>query len=703
MARRMSILSFGAGLNTNQPRGQPGESSVSRNFQHNRGTNTARVRFGVLRVWNTRTFNATVLNIFEFVNSSGTVFRIDKNSGSLETFSLTAGTAKTSLLTGLSTAGPADIREAMHYLFVADQGAANYISDGTAGNTRALSGAAPTTALSPTETGAAAATGFGTGTYRVAYSFSNSAFGFPDGQEMETPPRAFESITKTSANTGIRVTIPAAPGLGFDRVNLYRTKAGETAPYYWVASTTTFGVAFDLTVLSTDIPSSVYYKSRLHNDDGEIVAVNIGAAAFCEWHKGFLHLGLFSGSGRLRHRWSALQQPTQFFVTTIAKSPAHYHDLEPGMGRVFTGMNSFNGSLVLFKDYSITVKNGDVDPTTWQWSVAVDGIGCIARWTRAVAPSIGIFFAGADGVYLFDLNSIRKLSDREDGSGIGNDYRALDFSTIERWWGMWNEQTREYWLTVIPTGTSQPRTYVYGYDSNGGAGSWATIEWGMDGLIASSAGIVTNASSAPRVYIGSSNGYAYETGRATQTDGPISGTVTGTATGSGSTTLTDSAAAFYTLGDGLTGLFLTVRHSASSYESRIMSSNTATQITVDSAWTTTPAVGARYFVGAIRGTLALSQWDGGDVGEKTFRRISGTWVDQSHTTPTRIGFTLDDDTVPTYGGDEEAPGYVRFGVGVNDSGFEIGAYFDIIGTSPALELKTVEIEYSRMSTRVPVA
>ncbi len=52
------------------------------------------------------------------------------------------------------------------------------------------------------------------------------------------------------------------------------------------------------------------------------------------------------------------------------------------------------------------------------WSTAQES--SIAPWSRAVAPGIGIFFAGAYGVYLYDGARVRNLSDNPaDGRGIG--------------------------------------------------------------------------------------------------------------------------------------------------------------------------------------------------------------------------------------------------------------------------------------------
>ena len=604
MARRQVFDSLGRGLNTNGVRGPAGYARVSRNLQHNRG-DRAVLRGGTKRVWDTKT-EVPTWNLFEYVNASGTVFRLCKVNDELESFSLTAATAKTDLGLAMNTGGPADICEAIDFAIIADQRAKNYISKGDAVQEIQVV-AAPS---APTLSEAGAVTGFGTGTFYACTSYYNPTY------DMESPPSTADDIVKVDANLGLRLTTPADPSVtGYTTVRIYRTKVNEEGPFYLALSTTNFATLTSLTTLDADLGFSTTPQSDLHNKDGTIVGLKPAAAKFAAWHKGRLHF--YSESSHLiRDFWSDLNRPTQFRVYSIAQNPAAYHDMEPGQGRIATGHNSYNGSLVFFKDYSITVKNGDVDPSSWTWYVAVDGIGCVAPWTRAVAPNIGIFFAGHDGVYLFDLNAVTKISDKPNGTGIGDDYRALDFSKVEKWWGIWNEQTREYWLGVTTTsGTYPDRIYTYAFDT----GAWGTISLGMDLLYASCAGIITNSSSLRRVYLGLSDGYALETGlgAAAMRDGPISGTVTGTADSGSTTTIGLSTASFYATNDDLAGLVATVRHSASSYEHRLITSNTGTVVTVGVAFSST-ANGKQFWIGAVRGTLALEQWDGDDTGPKQY-------------------------------------------------------------------------------------
>jgi hypothetical protein len=147
-------------------------------------------------------------------------------------------------------------------------------------------------------------------------------------------------------------------------------------------------------------------------------------------------------------------------------------------------------------------------------------------------------------------------------------------------------------------------------------------------------------------------------------------------------------------------MVVTVRMSASSYESKLITGNTDKQIQVGDAWTGAPT-GKTYFIGAVRGTLAVEQWDGDDAGPKHYHAINGTWAKQSHSIPVRVGFTLDDDTIPTYHGTEFDCKDIRFSSPVGDRGTQIGPYIDIIGTDCDLELTLLEVDHDSMDTRRP--
>lgn len=691
---RLKIRKF-KGLNLNQSvPDDPAYVRKSKNIRMLSGE--AHVREGWPALHNANASTAFRIRLSDFRNAAGTLYHVAKHTTKLITFSTTDPTAAvTDVIAGMDSATTPDFANGNGYLFVADSEVKNYITTGVSGNTALeLHSVTASTALSPTETGAV--TGFGTGIFKVCYSFYNP------GLDMETPPRAVESITKASVDVGIRVTTPADPGSGYTTMRFYRTRTNESKLFY-DGSSTTFASTYSFTNLDTTLDSASFPASELHNEFGAIVAEKPVAFEYCEWHKG----RMFGATTGVRVRWSDVNRPTQWRTANVGQTPAYYHDLNAGAGRKIMGMNSFDGSLTLFKDYSITVKNGDVDPSSFQWFVAVDGICCAAPWSRAVAPGIGIFFVGYQGVYVFDNRTATLVSDFADGSGIGDYLRGL--STIASWVGVWNEQMREYWLAVDELGSGW-LTSIFAYNPD--KSRWSGPFF-MGGNLGTGLGErptalgVLEVSEGPRVCVATTNatatGNTFKTGTAAKVDANYaSGVASGTVTSVTGNHLNDTGAAFFTTGDGLIGKYVTVRHSASSYETKRITANSATRLEVGDAWSAAPT-GKSYFVGGIDATLSFCRFDGEDSGYKEMQRIGGIWEKQTHTKPVRCGWTKDDDTEPTYIGDEQTMGDVRFSVPCTDRAVSISPYFNILAHNSAFELRGVDLDFDLFEDRGPAS
>ncbi len=84
--------------------------------------------------------------------------------------------------------------------------------------------------------------------------------------------------------------------------------------------------------------------------------------------------------------------------------------VSPGDGTVgITGLKSFLGNLVVFKEQAIYVITGRAP----DYSIIKipSGIGCLYRWTITIFKNL-LLFLGSDGIYSFNGNIITKLSDK---------------------------------------------------------------------------------------------------------------------------------------------------------------------------------------------------------------------------------------------------------------------------------------------------
>jgi len=677
------------GLDLNRDLPEVGFARTLRNM-HLESGGRAVLRMGWRRMFST---DQTMLNCTSFRNQSGTLKHVMQSADNkLVSFDPSAPTgSRTDLLTGMN-GSKADFAVGNGYLFVADNGAKNYIGDGT--TFKELHGVTANGTLAPTESGASGATGFGIGVYGVCYSLYNPTL------DMETPPSTVEYITKASANTGIKVTTPADPGSGYTTIRFYRTRVSEERMFF-AGTSTSFSSTFQYTVLDITLGSPSYYQSKLHNDDGAIVAAKPPAAKYAVAHKGRMNIaGLTNYPFRVT--WSDLNRYTQFRTFDIGQAPSAYHDLLDGQGSKVTGIRSFDGSLVCFKDYSITVRNGDIDVGTFQWYVAIDGTGCIAPWSIQTAPGFGIFFMGAEGIYLFNNDSAEKISDPPDGSGIGEFYRTFDqTAAATEWFGVWNPRKHEYMAFFSGYGRDVISGYVYNADIKVWSGPFeyalgfkevlasGTCEIASRGLVAVIS-LVDNERACPVVLdeqYQSDGGYV-----ATSLSGTVS-TVTGNHL---NVPQTVSSYPY------LTGLFVTVKHAAGSYESKAITGQDTNQIQVGSAWSSSP-VGKPYFVGAIKGTVSMCRYDGDDDGYKELHEIGGEWKKQSHTVPVRIGWTKNDEGEPTYAKFEQTMGDVRFNAPGTDRGVTLSPFLEIIGTECDFILRSLRMDFDSYETRGPSA
>lgn len=673
------------GLDLNRDLPEVGFARSLRNM-HLEAGGRAVLRKGWRRLFSTA---SSMRNSISFRNQAGTLKHVYQVTDSLKSFDPSDPTfVRADLLTGMDGLR-ASFAPGNGYLFVADNQVKNYIGDGA--TFKELHAVTANGTLAPTETGASAAVGFGTGRYGVCYSLYNPTL------DMETPPSTVEYVTKANGATGIKVTTPADPSGGYTTIRFYRTRVAEEKMYF-AGSGTVFASTFQYIVLDITLGSPSFAQSKLHNDDGAIVAAKPPAALYACSHKSRMNLMAPSGYP-LRVMWSDINRLTQYRTFDIGQAPAYHHDLIDGAGSKATGIASYDGSLQCFKDYSITLRNGDVDTGTFQWNVVVDGTGCIAPKSIQTAPGIGTFFMAADGIYLFNNSNIVKISDLADGSGIGEEYRRRSqASAATYWFGVWNGRTKEYLAFFGDSGTFSSSAYVYNaelecwsgpFDYSGksmiGHGTCEISSKGVCVVLATS-----SASDSPVVLDETYQSDGNEL--ATSLTGTVS-TVTGNHL---------NVAATVTGYGFLTNLYVTVRHAAGSYESKLITGTGTNQIQVGSAWSSSP-VGKTYYVGSITGTISMCRFDGDDSGYKELQRLSGEWKKQTHTTPVACGWTKNDDTEPTYAGHERTMGDVRFSIPATDRCVCFSPFLQIVGVECDFQLRSMEFDFSGYGTRGPSA
>ena len=684
----IAITRFGLGMYTDDSPGKIplGSARSSKNIHHNRGTGRAKLRSAIDRVWATRIAASATLAAYEYVSASGTRVLLTKHGTSLYTFALTPGTALGSILASMTASFLPAMCTALGYVHIADSGK-NYISGGTSGTTYELQKAAPTGVI--TLASAGTATGNASGT--IYYSYTDVT---PEG--VESPPYVALAVTRT-ADQGVTVTNSSlsftAP---YTTKNLYRSTAGSNQMY----RVTTALVAASFPYADTSLDTALTTVSLTHLDDSVSAGIEKpGAAKHNCFHKGRLFLANFSGNTN-RLRWSQIETPTQFSNQTDA-----YADIGNLDGGDITGLVSFRGSLVIFKTTSIWVMNGDADETNFVFFEAVPGKGCAAPRTIVADGDDRILFLSACGLLSFDLSGVPKIPL---SAPIAVDLDDLEYADRwDRFCAGIDLCEREYLLSVtIDGGTTNTKTHAYSLDT----GAWGMREWNMGQItpscytVTGGPGQIRAANDKVKLYFGDDNGYLYEVDSETGADGITSGDKSGTVTGATATTTTCSAAAFRTTGNGLTGLGMTVYRAADkTYETTLISSNTATIITHAALSGTAVAVDDTVYVGAYEGLLSLNRLDLGTVQRKRYARIEIAFEKATHAIKLKLGYSLEDGTVPTATTEYLLNTGYKARLPIHRSGHGLSPYLDIIGVSHSLDILGVSVDADVYATFGPTS
>lgn len=168
---------------------------------------------------------------------------------------------------------------------------------------------------------------------------------------------------------------------------------------------------------------------------------------------------------------------------------------------------------------------------------------------------------------------------------------TIDFTQYEQFHAAYDPASRSVLYFYVRYGDTVPKeAAVFERDT----GRWSLISF-MQGITASS--IVPTEDGVVRLMLGDENGYTWYYGITDSFDGPPSTSPTVvTVTGSPSTTVIPVNETLPTSGSALNGVMV---YDPVSGESRYSSSNTASTITVASAFTSAPTVGQDLYLGAI--------------------------------------------------------------------------------------------------------
>lgn len=402
-----------------------------------------------------------------------------------------------------------------------------------------------------------------------------------------------------TATTG---TLAADPSTPFDSYRIYRTVAGGS-DYFLLGDSKGFSAAY------TDGKPDTALGNPL---DTTLDTITPPKARYISEYKGTIFLGQGTTVSFSRVPVKVVAGADTFWLAT--------DNIDIGSKKPITGMHTTADSLMIFTSNEIKELTG-FGASTFRVKNAVNGIGAVSEETIEIDLNGDlIFFAGTSGVYklrTFDQPQVDGTGESVDGNRRVNVQRLSSPALDSVFQGDDSQ--------IVLTTSDYSSAHAY-YDSDN---DLYFLYIGNDCFLYDNKGAVWSHIPATKM-LGSTwekspgsvgvgvlrDNYGFWYNNFTGYENGIhSGTVTGNPTASGNTTLTDAGATFNTTGDGLKGLWVFLDNEDGEW--RQISSNTGTQLTVTSAWTTNPAVADNYYIAYIIPDFQSKQYSFGAVPEKT--------------------------------------------------------------------------------------
>lgn len=408
--------------------------------------------------------------------------------------------------------------------------------------------------------------------------------------------------TTSGRATSTTSTLAADPGTPFDSYRIYRTVAGGS-DYFLLGDSKGFSTAY------TDGKPDASLGNAL---DTTLDTITPPKARYMSEYKGTIFLGQGTTVSFSRLPVKNVSGADTFWLAT--------DNIDIGSKKPITGMHTTADSLMVFTENEIKELTG-FGAASFRVKNAVNGVGAVSDETIETDLNGDlIFFAGTSGVYklrTFDQPqvdatgesvennrrvSIQRLSSPAldsvfQGTDSQIDLDPADYSASHAYYDSDNDL---YFLYI--------GSHCFLYDNKGAIWTHIPATQMTGSVFRKSGGSVGVGVLYDNKGFWYNNWTGYE-------NGIHSGTVTGLATSSGNTTLTDSGATFNTTGAGLTGLWVFLDNENGEW--RQIASNTATQITVTSAWTTNPGVADSYYIAYIIPDFQSKQYSFGAVPMKT--------------------------------------------------------------------------------------
>lgn len=375
----------------------------------------------------------------------------------------------------------------------------------------------------------------------------------------------------------------------------------------------------------------------------------------------------------------------------------HWIAVNKDDGHRGTGLGKVGNTPVIAKENKLYILAGD-RPANYHITPVPSSDGAYHR-TMANDEAGNLIFASRSGVSLLvygrGIVSLTKDTIQNIFTGEGSPPWYINNARKEYMHGVYDVLNKRYLLWVASSSSSiEDKCLVYDFNIIDNQ----PIGWSWWEIPATCSAIVRDADSKPWVYWGDENGFVYYLNPDATNDAAgmsSSEDRRGTATAGASTTLTDSGATFNTTGDGLKACKIKILSGTGIDQERIISSNTATVITITAAWDTNPDNTSVYAIGYIDAKRKSGWLDFGSLKDKFIRRIKMVFKIQSSTYSAYLKHYIDFSSTQhgstQYFNMAESKGYHSANFAANRAKhhqIELG----ICDTDKPIEIKELEIE-----------
>ena len=423
---------------------------------------------------------SAILGLFDFRRTDGKVQTLIKHGSELH---VREGGSNTSLATGLSATELASFAVHSDRAYLVD-GANLKVSDGTEGGTRDAQLTRPAAAPAVALAGAGATAGVMTGTYDYKITYYSESFG------QESPASDASATITTDAQQVTLSGLVASSQADVTKTRIYRRKeSASEALWYFVkevADTESSATddTLDVDVSTTDIAPLSFEDDALPD---------------------FRHLEQHSGVMFL-----AGDDDKLYF--TLPDKPWGVSNFlrvggEGGMGKI-TGLTSFHGLLVVWKEDSIWTLSG-ITEDTFNARLILNGVGCAGGHSIVAAGDL-LYFLGEDGIYVFDGSRALKVSGAIEPDLLARN-RARDKYCVG---AMDDENQAIIWsFTTSSSATANDTVFVFFAGNSARTEERSWCKWEFDSGLTSIARVTTNETDRDRkVWYGFANGVVGEPG-----------------------------------------------------------------------------------------------------------------------------------------------------------------------------------------------